>query len=302
MSKIFLSHVAEDRSTAKHLVADLKDLGIDLWSDTQLSSGDSWENVIEDQIRQTEAIVVLVSPASLGSEWIAKEWAGPLSRSARIVPVLINGATFWHLPTSLRDIRVLDLNSYPLGLSELVDRLREVISSPIDIVAKSTERNDLERFVKDAVKREIGRLGLEPGKRRTPAPERSNSVFVVISFDEQMEPVFAAIKSAAQHVGLEAERIKDVRADFLITETILQKIESARLVVVDLTLERPNVYFELGYARGREKTVVTLLRSGAKAHVDVRGWNYIEYIDSRPLEEDLVDRFTAEISGDKEGN
>jgi hypothetical protein len=63
---------------------------------------------------------------------------------------------------------------------------------------------------------------------------------------------------------------------------------------VDLDLG-PNVYFELGYARGLGKTVITILRAGTRAHFDVRDWTYLEYIDSRPLEEDLIERFTFEL-------
>jgi nucleoside 2-deoxyribosyltransferase len=72
-------------------------------------------------------------------------------------------------------------------------------------------------------------------------------------------------------------------------------IQKARLVVADLTNERPNVYFELGYARGLNKRVITILREKSVAHFDVRAWTYIEYMDSRPLEKDLVRRFKFEL-------
>lgn len=96
-------------------------------------------------------------------------------------------------------------------------------------------------------------------------------------------------------MGLSAKRIQDHNADYKVSETIIQMIEEAFLLVVDLTDERPNVYFELGYARGKGKNVVTLLKQGSKAHVDVRDWAYIEYPDSRPLEQKLVTRFQLEI-------
>jgi hypothetical protein len=120
-------------------------------------------------------------------------------------------------------------------------------------------------------------------------------VFVICSFAPEMDPVYTAIAAAAHAVGLHAERVKDVRGDYRITERILAMIRRARFVVADLTHERPNVYFELGYARGLGKTVITLLRTGATAHFDVRDWNYLEYFDSRPLENDLLERLTYEL-------
>ncbi len=120
-------------------------------------------------------------------------------------------------------------------------------------------------------------------------------VFVVCSFDPDMDPIFDAIAAAAAAVGLRAERVKDVQGDYRITEKILALIQAARFIVADLSRERPNVYFELGYARGLGKTVITILRAGTNAHFDVRDWTYLEYIDSRPLEHQLRERFNFEL-------
>jgi nucleoside 2-deoxyribosyltransferase len=109
-----------------------------------------------------------------------------------------------------------------------------------------------------------------------------------------MKPAFDAIEAAAIAVGLR-ERVKDVPGDYRITDRIMSSIRRAMLVVVDLTHERPNVYFELGFARGLGKTVITIMRAGTQAHFDVQDWTYLTYADSRPLERDLVERFRYEI-------
>ena len=120
-------------------------------------------------------------------------------------------------------------------------------------------------------------------------------VFVVCSFDPDMDPVFDAVACAAASVGLRAVRVKDVHGDYRITDKILTLVRDARLIVADLSHEGPNVYFELGYARGLGKTVITILRAGAIAHFDVHDWAYLEYIDSRPLEHQLRERFRFEM-------
>lgn len=132
-------------------------------------------------------------------------------------------------------------------------------------------------------------------KSARPAVADDKLVFVVSSFTPEMEPSYQAIVAAAEAVGLRAERVKDVQGDYRITEKILAMISKARFVIADLTYERPNVYFELGYARGLGKTVITILRAGTTAHFDVRDWTYLEYFDSRPLENDLLDRFRFEL-------
>lgn len=124
-------------------------------------------------------------------------------------------------------------------------------------------------------------------------------VLVLCAFTPDMEPVFEAVAAAATAVGLRAVRVKDVPGDYRVTDTILTLLKTARLVVADLTHDRPNVYFELGYARGFGKTVVTTIRAGSKAHFNVQDWTYLEYIDSRPLEHEIRQRFAFELSTPK---
>jgi nucleoside 2-deoxyribosyltransferase len=123
----------------------------------------------------------------------------------------------------------------------------------------------------------------------------SDLVFVLSAFTPEMDPAYHAISAAAKTVGLRAARVKDVKGDYRITEQILVMIRQARLIVADLTNDRPNVYFELGFARGIGKKVITILRSGSQPHFDVYDWAYLEYIDSRPLEKDLLERFRMEL-------
>lgn len=120
-------------------------------------------------------------------------------------------------------------------------------------------------------------------------------VFVICSFDPDMDPVFDAVACAAASVGLRAARVRDFQGDYRITDKILTLVRAARLIVADLSHDRPNVYFELGYARGIDKPVITILRTGTVPHFDAHDWTYLEYIDSRPLEHQLLERFRFEV-------
>jgi nucleoside 2-deoxyribosyltransferase len=109
-----------------------------------------------------------------------------------------------------------------------------------------------------------------------------------------MDPIFEGIKAAAEAAGLEAKRVKDVIGDYKIDSKLIDMIHQACMVVVDLTHERPNVYFELGYARGIGKTVITTARKGTSIHFDVQSWTCDFYVDSRILEKRLKERFKLE--------
>jgi hypothetical protein len=75
----------------------------------------------------------------------------------------------------------------------------------------------------------------------------------------------------------------------------MEMILTSRLVVADLTNERPNVYFELDYARGLGKPVITIARRDTTIHFDVKDWTYIPYVDSRTLERDLKERLQNRV-------
>ena len=117
-----------------------------------------------------------------------------------------------------------------------------------------------------------------------------------MAFTPDMDPIFEGIKTAAKKYGLNAQRIVDVPGDIKITDQIISMIRSSRIIVADLTHERPNVYFELGYARGLGQRIITIARKGTNVHFDVKDWRYIEYSDSRIIEKELIDRFRYELS------
>ncbi|MET7872591.1 toll/interleukin-1 receptor domain-containing protein [Streptomyces cyaneofuscatus] len=290
---VFLSYAVQDEPEARRLEQALALTGIDIWTDKMLRAGDQWARVISEALENADVILVLISPSSLASKWVAREWQIALARFKRVIPVLVNGATYADLPPALATIQGIRFNGDdPAVIRELATAIQSLSSSTEPLPVQEL---NVQEIIEDTLSRTLERLGIDTRNPPLAVKMEENYVFVMISFDPSMEPTFAAIESAARRVGMTAERSKELKRDFRVTETILEKIESARLVVVDLTLERPNVYFELGYARGKGKTVVTLLKEGSKAHVDVRGWNYLEYIDSRPLEEDLVERFKVEL-------
>jgi hypothetical protein len=127
-------------------------------------------------------------------------------------------------------------------------------------------------------------------------PKYNSLVFVITSFKEE-EVVFEGIAAAATATGLVAKRVKDVIGDYRITDKVLDMTQGVRLILCDLTFERPNVYFELGYARGIGKTVITIARLGTELHFDVKDWTCIFYGDSRQLDRELKERFESETRG-----
>ena len=266
-----------------------------LGSDRNLTVGSRWAPEIQKALDEALAVVVLVTPASLQSRWVSHEWSAAMGASKRVIPAVAGGATLSDLPPLLAAHQGVDLNTdLAAGIERIVAGLEPLQHS--DEPAPSAHV-DMKAIIEDVVERKLASLGVDLQRKDSESDDEDpKSVFVIASFAADMQPAFEAVEAAAKAVDLRAFRVKDVVGDYRITDKILRGIRRARFVVVDLTHERPNVYFELGYARGLGKTVVTIMHAGTVAHFDVRDWTYVEYVDSRPLERDLIERFRYELA------
>ncbi len=101
----------------------------------------------------------------------------------------------------------------------------------------------------------------------------SNYVFVVMCFDKKYDDVYEALKIAGELVvnrNLIIERVSEPLGDYIITEKIEQSIKRAELIICDVSEKSPNVYYELGYARAKNKTIILTAKEGTELPFDVR--------------------------------
>lgn len=70
---IFISYSREDRPTARLFADKLGEEGFAVWWDAALHSGETFDEVIERNLRAAKAVVVLWSPRSVASRWVRAE-------------------------------------------------------------------------------------------------------------------------------------------------------------------------------------------------------------------------------------
>jgi len=98
-------------------------------------------------------------------------------------------------------------------------------------------------------------------------------VFVIMPFKgQEMTDVYAGIKSECAKLGLHSQRVdENVGSGFVVRE-ITELIERAEFLICDLTRERPNVYYELGYAHGvgnEGMDILLIAQEGTTLHFDI---------------------------------
>ena len=85
---IFLSYARTDRSTARIFAERLVEEGFAVWWDASLHSGETFDEVIERNLREAKAVVVLWSKASVASRWVRAE-ATLADRRNKLAPAII---------------------------------------------------------------------------------------------------------------------------------------------------------------------------------------------------------------------
>jgi hypothetical protein len=131
------------------------------------------------------------------------------------------------------------------------------------------------------------------------ASKRELGLFVAMSFHEEEEPAladyFAAMQRAVESTGLPItiKRMDLVEGDYEISQRLMNEIDRADIVLADFTLKPPNVYFEVGYARGQGKRVIQTARRDTVLEFDVRNWRTTFYRNATELEARLIPEVRA---------
>ena len=87
-AEIFISYNREDQTTAGLFAEGFKEAGLSVWWDVTLSSGDAYDQITEQALKEASAVVVLWSPRSVVSRWVRAE-ATVADRNSTLVPVMV---------------------------------------------------------------------------------------------------------------------------------------------------------------------------------------------------------------------
>jgi hypothetical protein len=123
-------------------------------------------------------------------------------------------------------------------------------------------------------------------------------VFVAMPFAEECADRFRyGIQGAANAAGYLCERADLASFTGDVIAWVKDRIDSAALVIADLTAANPNVYLEVGYAWGRGVRTVLIVAQGEDVKFDVRTQRHLEFRNIGHLEELLTKELKALTAG-----
>ena len=111
---------------------------------------------------------------------------------------------------------------------------------------------------------------------------RNPQAFVVMQFSDEFDSLYReVIVPVCEEYGYEVVRADDMYTNGLIIEDITRAIENSSLVIADITPNNPNVYYEVGYAHGINKTTILLSdKDREKLPFDISGFRLLYYSNS----------------------
>lgn len=128
----------------------------------------------------------------------------------------------------------------------------------------------------------------------------SRSVFVIMSFaeDPQLLDFLETSKDVCKKFSYVCERVDDASRVPRILPEILKRMSSCAFAIVDLSVESPNVYYELGYAEGQGKPVIVTAKKGTTLPFDAKDIP-VTFWDSQTVLKEMLSKKVEEIAKDQ---
>ncbi len=161
---IFLSYSREDRTAARHFAESFAREGFTVWWDAALRSGQTFDEVIERELRAAKAVVVLWSPRSVASRWVRAE-ATLADRRNKLVPAIIEACD---RPIIFELTHAADLADWTGDTSDI--RWRTLVNDLRRLVRGGEDEEDLAQPVAAAPVAEPLPAPAAPAAEPAPAP------------------------------------------------------------------------------------------------------------------------------------
>jgi hypothetical protein len=222
---------------------------------------------VPEPINQADVLILLGGYGDASGTYTAANWAR--QTGTPILPVatfgMASGDIFDDLPDTLEKIKIT-------GLSQ--DDLQVLTKSQSVLTTDRAIQQYAESVVSLAEKAALSR-----------------EVFVIMSFEEtdDLEDYKAAVEDVCKKAGFQAIRTDSRPAanTHQIIDAVHNHIQTCGFVIADLTNQRPNVYYEVGYAKGLDKKLILTSKKSTPVHFDLYGYNRVEWTGSENLKKQL---------------
>ena len=128
--RVFLSYAESDREVARELATRLEEAGHRVWF-ADSAPGEDWNFRVREALNEAEALVVLLSPKAMKSDWVRKEIEfalGALQFRGRLIPVMVRPTS--DIPWILKKFPIVRLNK---GMAEASSQVADYVEHGFEL-------------------------------------------------------------------------------------------------------------------------------------------------------------------------
>lgn len=129
---VFISYSRANAVFARHLYDELKSNGFILWRDrSEMESGENWWEQIKEAIRESQTLILCLSPEALRSEVVTAEWRYARRVGTQVIPIVAEAVNFADVPHWMGKRDWLDLRPNAGERDQAWKRLITQLSFPV---------------------------------------------------------------------------------------------------------------------------------------------------------------------------
>jgi hypothetical protein len=140
--QIFISYSRKNREFAMRLYEDLLWDGYSVWIDKRIEEGKKWRPQIDDNLKNSNKFIALISSDSIKSEWVNHEGSMAYALDQLILPVKIKGSGNFsseELPVWVEEIQLFNFTEGDVDYERELKKLKQRLGKPIPIQSRLEE-------------------------------------------------------------------------------------------------------------------------------------------------------------------
>jgi nucleoside 2-deoxyribosyltransferase len=196
-----------------------------------------------------------------------------------------------------KKVHIVQNFDFPLAWCSSVEELNYIIRAlnGRDLLSLDKVADPQDSFSLDITITPRGWDYLDSSAKVSPIKDQA---FVAMAFAPSLRPAWeVGIREALARAGYKAYRVDADEHLERIDAKLITEIKNSRFVVADVTLQRPGVYFEAGFAIGIGLPVVWSVRKDdlPNVHFDTRQYNHVVWETESDLAHQMYFRVIAAI-------
>ena len=249
--RVFISHSSRDDEFCTQLAEDLRgELGENaVWYDNlRLRPGDSWWRIIVEQVALCNVFILIISPASMESDWVQREYSIALRQKKRIIPVLYQEAN--NIWDDLKDIHHISFTKPDMYKSAFARLCQGLPTSKSKISHNTPEEGDLKKILdtirEDSTTKNWNKLIGQVEELKKLSPESVTSLIyywqaeAFLALDRRPDAIYALEKAHAMESGEKGRlRILTKLIPTLSSLKLWAEVEKSTATALKLSPEEP---------------------------------------------------------------